>query len=39
MGCFDDNIASWKTMEKVGGTLERYTEVEGKKARIYWVNL
>jgi predicted acetyltransferase len=39
MGCFDDNIASWKTMEKAWGTLERYTEVEGKKARIYWVNL
>ncbi len=39
MGCFDDNIASWKTMEKVGCTLARYTVVEERKARIYWINL
>lgn len=39
MGCFDDNIASWKTMEKAGWILERYTKVDWKNARIYWFNL
>lgn len=39
LGCYDDNIASQKTIENNGGIFERYTEFEGKKSRRYWIEL
>ncbi len=39
LGCYDDNIGSYKTIEKNGGIFERYTEVEWKKSRVYWINI
>ncbi len=39
LGCFDDNIWSYKTIEKNGGIFERYTEYEWKKSRVYWINI
>lgn len=39
LGCNDDNVGSIRTIEKNGGIFERYTEHEGKKARVYWVGL
>lgn len=39
LGCYDDNIGSYKTIEKNGGIFERYTEYEGQKSRIYWITL
>lgn len=39
LGCYDDNIASQKTIESNGGVFERYTEFEGKKSRRYWIDL
>lgn len=39
LGCYDDNIGSYKTIEKNGWIFERYTEVEGKKSRVYWITL
>lgn len=39
LGCYDDNIASQKTIEKNNGIFERYTEFEGKKSRRYWIEL
>lgn len=34
----DDNIASWKTIEKNGGIFERFTEKDAKKVRRYWID-
>lgn len=39
LGCYDDNIGSIKTIEKNGGVFERYVEVEGKKSRVYWIEI
>jgi len=39
LGCYDDNIASQKTIENNGGIFERYTEFEEKKSRRYWIEL
>lgn len=39
LGCYDDNIASAKTIESNGGIFERYNEHEGKKSRRYWIEL
>jgi predicted acetyltransferase len=37
--CFDDNIGSIRTIEKNGGVFERYTDYDGKKSRVYWINI
>lgn len=39
LGCYDDNIGSYKTIEKNGGIFERYTEVDWRKSRVYWINI
>lgn len=39
LGCYDDNIASAKTIESNGGIFERYNEHEWKKSRRYWIEL
>lgn len=37
--CYDDNIASQKTIEKNGGVFDRFTDHDGKKSRRYWIEL
>jgi predicted acetyltransferase len=39
LGCYDDNIGSLRTIEKNGGIFERYTNHEGKKSRVYWIDI
>ena len=39
LGCYDENIASQKTIEANGGIFERYTQFEGKRSRRYWIEL
>lgn len=36
--CDEDNIASYKTIEKFGGELKEIAEYEGKMIRRYWIN-
>lgn len=37
--CDDDNIGSWKIIEKNGGVLENKHEFEGKLKRRYWITI
>lgn len=39
IGCYDDNIGSYRTIEKNNGKFERYEEYNNKKARIYMIDL
>lgn len=39
LGCYDENIASRRTIEKNGGIFERMTEFEGNMSRIYWIDI
>ncbi len=39
LGCYDDNIGSIRTIEKNGGIFERYTNHEGKKSKVYWIDI
>ncbi len=35
----EDNPASWKTIERVGGEYVRTIDDEGKNLKVYWINL
>lgn len=37
--CYDDNVGSYRTIEKNNGKLSRYEDYDGKLARIYTIGL
>lgn len=39
LGCLDNNIGSYRTIEKNGGIFEKHTIFDWEKSRIYWIQL